>query len=461
MDRDSLLALDKPALVDLVLALAEQIRVLTEQNAALQARVAALEARLKIPPKTPDNSSLPPSKGEKANRPETPKKRRKGRPGVARELCPNPDHVRDVFAQACTGCRTSLTPADQPDVHAYDHIDLPPIKPVTTRVNLHSGACPCCGERVAAIAPADMPVGSPFGPSIVALVVYLHVCQMVSFNRLVEMLKGLFGLTISEGAIASMLARAAAPFAVAGKRIEAEVRAAPVIACDETSARVKGVTCWQWVFNSATAVFHRIAASRGAAVVTVFLEGARPDVWVSDRLAAQMGHAERHQVCLSHLLRDAQFAIDAGDKVFAPGFKFLLKRACAIGRRRDELADTTLKTYLRDLERRLERLLALEPDSAAGRRLKRGIAKVQDKLFVFVTRRDVPPTNNASERHLRPSVIFRKVTNGFRSVWGAEVYADICSIVATGRLNGRTALDAIRAALAAGPAPAAASPAMG
>ena len=31
----------------------------------------------------------------------------------------------------------------------------------------------------------------------------------------------------------------------------------------------------------------------------------------------------------------------------------------------------------------------------------------KDKLFVFVTRRDVPPTNNISERRLRPSVIFQ------------------------------------------------------
>ena len=51
----------------------------------------------------------------------------------------------------------------------------------------------------------------------------------------------------------------------------------------------------------------------------------------------------------------------------------------------------------------------------------------------------------------------RKVTNGFRSAWGADVYADICSIVATGRLNGRTALAAITQALAAGAAAAAVS----
>jgi transposase len=49
-------------------------------------------------------------------------------------------------------------------------------------------------------------------------------------------------------------------------------------------------------------------------------------------------------------------------------------------------------------------------------------------------------------------VIFRKVTNGFRSGWSAKVYADICSIVATGRLAGPSALSAIRAAHAAAPA---------
>ena len=58
---------------------------------------------------------------------------------------------------------------------------------------------------------------------------------------------------------------------------------------------------------------------------------------------------------------------------------------------------------------------------------------------MFLTRRDCEPTNNESERALRPSVIFRNATNGFRSEWGAKVYADLCSIVETGRRNGRCA----------------------
>jgi transposase len=42
------------------------ILTLSAQVQALTARVAALEARLGDPPKTPDNSSVPPSKGQKA-----------------------------------------------------------------------------------------------------------------------------------------------------------------------------------------------------------------------------------------------------------------------------------------------------------------------------------------------------------------------------------------------------------
>lgn len=441
MTPESLRALDKEQLIALVLAQAAQI-------ANLVARVAALEARLGAPPKTPDNSSLPPSKGQKANCPERAKKTRKGRPGVTRKLAETPDHVRDVHAETCRRCKCRPEPAGQAKIHAYDFIDLPPIKPIVTRINLHSGICPCCGKVVTATPPLDMPPGSPFGPGITALVVYLHTQQFVSYNRMAEMLKGVFGLDISQGAIANMLARAGKPFARQAKDIAEVVRNSAVISSDETSARVQGKTWWQWVFGSATAVSHRIADTRGAIAVTEALAGAKPEVWVSDRYSAQRGHGVLHQACLAHLLRDAQYAIDSGDWWFALAFKALLKRAIGIGRRRDTLTDATLKTYRRDLERQRDRLLARNPVTEDGAKFSAAMTRWKDSLFVFVTRRDVPATNNVSERQLRPSVIFRKVTNGFRSVWGSEVYADICSVTATGALHGRTALDAIQTCLA-------------
>jgi len=102
------------------------------------------------------------------------------------------------------------------------------------------------------------------------------------------------------------------------------------------------------VLLSSTAVHHLIANSRGAAVLTEFLGETKPDVWVADRYAAQAGHGNERQLCLAHLLRDAQYAIDAGDTGFAPGFLKLLQRAAGIGQRRPELKDTTLTQYRAD-----------------------------------------------------------------------------------------------------------------
>ena len=320
MNRAALLSLSRDDLIALILAQHAQISALT-------ARIAELEARLAAPPKTPDNSSLPPSKGQKPNLPDRPKKPRPTHPGVARALAEHPDSIIEATLAACPHCAHALGPADQPDIHAYDHIDLPPLRPVVTRINRHRGLCPCCHQPVAAPAPEGLEPGSPFGPGLCALIIHLHVTQAIGFQRLARLMAEVFGLTISEGAIANILARAEAPLLAAAAPIAAAVRASPVVGSDETSARVGGKTWWQWVLLSSTAVCHVIAD----------------------------------------------------------------------------------------------------------------------------TRRDVPTTNNACERALRPSVIFRQVTGGFRAEWGAKVYAAAASVIATERLHGLTAPAAIRAALAGKP----------
>jgi transposase len=452
MCRDALANLSPEQLIELVLAQTAQIEAQSVRIEELTQRVAELEAKLGQPPKTPDNSSLPPSQARKPSRAERrAAKKRKGRPGVSRALAPSPDRIVESVAERCPHCNHALAAADQPGCHAYDHIELPPLRPVITRIHRHRGVCPSCRRGFSAPAPPGMAPGSPFGPDLTALILHLHVTQAIGFERLVRLLDEVFGTRISEGAIANMLARAETPLTAAAETTAAEVRRSKVVASDETSARVEGKNWWQWVLLSSTAVHHLIVNSRGAAVLTDFLGDTKPDVWVADRYAAQAGHGNERQLCLAHLLRDAQYAIDTGDTGFAPGFYKLLQRAVAIGHRRPDLKNTTLAQYRADLDRRLDRLLAVNPTTDAGHQLARGIRKCRGDLFVFVTHRDVPATNNECERALRPSVIFRKVTGGFRSQWGARTYADALSVIATGRLHGRSALQALRDALAGRP----------
>ncbi len=179
-----------------------------------------------------------------------------------------------------------------------------------------------------------------------------------------------------------------------------------------------------------------------------------------------------HQACLAHLLRDVQYApgfrrgrLDAGDASFAPGIKNLLKQAVAprvraargpragAGHRRDRLADSTLAVYAAKLEAKLDRLLQIEPANRQGRKLLRIIKKYRQNLFVFVTNRALPPTNNGSEQALRPCVIFRKITNCFRSQWGAKLYADVRSVLETARRRGIPILQSIRLTLDERPLP--------
>jgi transposase len=166
---------------------------------------------------------------------------------VIRVLTEHPDRIIEAALTTCPHCAYVLGSADQRDIHTYDHIELPAISPTVTRINRHRGGCPCCRKHVTAPAPKGFEPGSPFGPGLCALIIHLHVTQAISFQRLARLLAEVFGLVISEGAIANILARAEAPLLAAAAPIADAVRASPVVGSDETSARVGGTNWWQWV----------------------------------------------------------------------------------------------------------------------------------------------------------------------------------------------------------------------
>ena len=244
-----------------------------------------------------------------------------------------------------------------------------------------------------------------------------------------------------------MFRRAKPRFDDEAAAILARLRRARVVCSDETTVRVDGRTHWNWVFRNEQVVIHVIRPSRGRAVVAEVLGGHRPQIWVSDLYGAQRGHADLWQVCLAHQLRDLRYAVEAGDTVFAPRLKALLLRAVVLARRRHALKASTRLEYRRRLERELDRVLALQPSHRHGQRLRKRYLAVRDSLFTFLEHPDAPPDNNGSERDLRPMVVYRKVTGGFRSAWGPDLCAAVASVVGTAARRGIDAYHAILAVL--------------
>ena len=369
------------------------IRALWAQVQTLTARVAELEAKLGVPPKTPDNSSVPPSQGKKPNRGDKPKRKgpRQGslrRKGGGRTLAENPDETviaRAVrCAHACAHCQAALHEADQTLAGRYDKVDAPTVAPVVTRVERYAGLCQCCGKTTLAPLPEGLEPGTPFSLNIVALAMYLRFVHHVSYRRLNRLLLELFGLAISEGALDAAFRRQPAMEVGASGAWRARV-----VCSDETSVRIDGHTCWDWVFQNGEVVIHVIRSCRGAGVVREIMDGHRPAIWVSDLYSAQRGHAADWQICLAHQLRDCQFAIEAGDAIFAPRMKALLLRAFVLARRRHALAESTRRSYRQRMERDLDAVMALTPTTRDGRRLRKRYGKVRTHLLTFLDHPEV------------------------------------------------------------------------
>jgi transposase len=433
----------------LIRALWAQVQALTAQVQKLTARVAELEGRLGVPPKTPDNSSLPPSAGQKANRSDTPKRTKPrqgslGRKGGGRALVEHPDETVIARPVCCAHCQAALDAADQRLEARYDKVDLPPVRPVVTRVERYAGQCRCCGHTTLAPVPEGLEPGTPFSLTIVALAIYLRVVHAISYRRLTRLMLELVGLAISEGALDAAFRRAMPCFDAAVGAILARLRRARVVCSDETGVRVDGQNAWNWVFQNGEVVIHVIRHSRAASVVGEVLDGHRPVLWVSDLYGAQRGHAEEWQICLAHQLRDCQFALEAGDAIFAPRMKMLLLRAFALSRRRHRLAESTRRSYRQRLDRELDAIMRTAPGNRHGQRLRKRYGRLRSHLFTFLDYPEVGADNNGSERELRPTATYRKVTGGFRSKWGANFFAAIRSIIGTAARRGIDAYQAIK-----------------
>src|SRR3954452_16198349 len=120
-DKDALIA----ALMARIEALVAGNEALVAENAALAARGPELEFRLGLPPKTPDNSSVPPSKGQKPSGASAPKAKAKTHRGAHRPLHPTPTAMRAALAAICKTCGAAVSGMTQIVCDEYVRLEIP------------------------------------------------------------------------------------------------------------------------------------------------------------------------------------------------------------------------------------------------------------------------------------------------------------------------------------------------
>jgi transposase len=453
-----LVARTPPEVLRLLAQLLDRIEKLEAENRDLKARLGLNSSNSSKPPSTD-----PPHAKRKPPLPKSGRKRG-GQPGHRRHERPlvPPDQVGEVVEcrpSHCDACAAALAGKDLEPVRRQV-AEVPPLQPHVTEYRLHTLTCRRCGHRTTGVTPPGVSAGA-FGPRLSAMVGLLSGVYRLGKRPVRQLLADLFGLSISTGMICKLQRRAAMVLTPAYDELCRSVRTQDVH-LDETGWREDKNRAWLWtVVAPRVTVFH-IARSRGRAVVVQLLGAAFPKVVTCDRWKAY-GHLRRIQWCWAHLRRDFQAMIDRGGPGQPTG-EALLEHSDHLfhwwHRVRDgTLARATFQTYvgwLRSAVRDdLERGTACGCAKTAA--TCRALLAHERRLWTFVRRDGVEPTNNVAERTVRQGVLWRKTSGGTDSVVGSRFVERILSVVATCRQQGRNVWDYLtdshRAALAGHRAP--------
>jgi transposase len=272
-----------------------------------------------------------------------------------------------------------------------------------------------------------------------------------------ELLRELFGVSISVGAIDAICQRTSMLLTGPHERLCSGVLGSGAINVDETGWFLAGENRTMWTAATAQAAIFRIVEDRHRDRLIELLGPDFSGIVTSDRWwAYDLLDPKQRQACWSHLQRDFRFHSEglAAQKQFGETGLELTDRmfaawhAYAEHQDRDRLAVemTPIQTELRTL---LEHAANASKRHRLHRRFANNLLKLWPALWTFITNPGVTPTNNAAERSLRGPVIHRRLSHGNQSDNGERFTERSLSASVTCRLQHRSLLAYLRDLLAA------------
>ena len=423
--------------------LTENAEIKTERD-QFKAQFQALHKRQfkagkKKPPQPPPQQSQPKKRG-----PPT------GHPPWNRPVPKHIDKIVSVPAPTvCPHCEcVELSASSEKVEQIQEDIVIQP-RPFVTCFKHDTAFCPSCRRPVYATAPGELRNCS-IGPTTKAVGVWLHHQLKLPFRQVQDLFATLFGMSFVPTSALNFSLTAAGRSQPLYDDLREKIRASSLLHLDETSWRLDGLPAWLWYAGNADLDFFHINPSRATEVIAAILGDDFGGDIVSDGYAVYDAIMARwRQTCLAHIIRTAkEIAAEINliekpapyqpDIAFAMAIAEFFSEVCALDRKRrsGRLSRKRARAMIPSLRRRLKTLCSAKLSHPKTLNLcDRLLSPERDakKLFTFLTRPGMPPTNNHAERALRGPVISRKISFGSRSEAGAHAFAVLASLLGTAR----------------------------
>jgi transposase len=448
---------------------------------ALEMRVAELERRLG---RNSGNSSLPPSsdgpgvnraarRAGKASGKGSGRKRGKqpGAPGSGLSWVESPHEQISHRPTGRCECGLSLSAAaDLGVVRSHQVHDVPLITATVVQHDLHVVCCPCGVEHVAPRPAGVAGSATSYGLNVAALVTYLLTFQHLPVERAAQLVEDLTGARPSTGYVHGMLARAGGQLAEVDALIRAQLAASPVVGFDETTLRVGAAGTTAHVLSANTDTHSSFwLGGRGLATFHEFgILDSFTGVAVHDRYSLydhdSFGTFAGHQLCAAHLLRDIQDAADAWPTHHWPAQADRSLRGLircwhqALDAGRPTVTSRAAHRHRQQLRQavavglsQITRRHGANVKQLPGRNLLECLRDREADVLAFTTDTRIPPTNNQSERGLRPLKTQQKISGRFTSAATTRHRLRLQSYLTTATKQNIGMLDALAKAITGNP----------
>jgi transposase len=364
--------------------------------------------------------------------------RQAGHAGAQRPVPDRVDNEVEHAMPASCSCGGAVAATGETDSTIV--VDIPPVVPRHTRHVADVGRCKRCNKRVAAKLPGAPAAGKSLvavslGPNVQAMSLGLRFEQDVPLGKIGAFLGQWFGISITTSGLSQMFDRLRRRSARSYDALVATARASDVVGLDETGHRQDGVPGWMWIMRTERVSVFRVELSRGAWVAEAMLGANFKGVVCSDFYGVYTSHDDWiHGYCAAHTIREAKKIAEVTPCAATEEFRDRLIAFYVAGKQAAESGDPAQRKGARI---RLGHLISSTnfvefPDIV---RLQERLDVHKPGVTLFIDRRDVPATNNATERDIRAYARHRAMTGGTRSVAGSATLAHWTSITQTRRKN--------------------------